>query len=135
MPIAKKGDEVYASGLLKKVVGGPAVLTEGSVTPTEAERRWLMMVLMAPYRVHLGLRSDYRKRLTERLNDLLKDIRVDPVNIVEFINDRGAWEQNPEYSKVIVALDMFFIRFPEHPEAKLRICSISARYKDCAALA
>lgn len=55
-------------------------------------------------------------------------------SLSEFVGTRGNWEQNKEYSKLVAAIDVFFIRFPEHEHSKIRLCTIRSRYRDCAAL-
>ncbi|KFB35996.1 nucleoprotein N [Anopheles sinensis] len=41
---------------------------------------------------------------------------------------------NRTYKRLVAALDMFFVRFPDHPSSKLRVGTSPARYKDCSAI-
>lgn len=47
-------------------------------------------------------------------------LKMDYTGIHPSISRRNAqWEQNKEYGKLSAALDMFFVRFPENPQAKV----------------
>lgn len=70
-------------------------------------------------------------KITAYLNTL---IREEGYDLLEFVGDKGQWEQDKQYSKVIAGLDMFLVRFPSEDYSRLRLCTIGARYKDCAAL-
>lgn len=135
--IGRKDQTISARDLLVATLLAPTVL-DGSdeAAPNPDVTKWVVLMLMAPYRLNSGLRADYKATLSARLNTLIGEIHPHPQNFVftNYLVGKGMWEQDKDYSKVVAALDMFLSKFPEHPDAKIRICSISARYKDCAAL-
>lgn len=56
------------------------------------------------------------------------------MSLMSFVKARPTWEQNSNYGRLIAALDMFVSKFPECEYARVRVCTVSARFKDCAAL-
>lgn len=44
------------------------------------------------------------------------------------------WYNNNEFRVLIAALDMFWTKFPESTGAKLRVCTLNSRFKDCSTI-
>lgn len=113
---------------------GKAIASSG-VAGTFKEQLWMATICAAPFRLHSGLRPDYKREITNRIADYLESlVQEDQFSLIDFIGTRGQWEQDKRYSKIIAAIDMFLVRFPSDESSRLRLCTIGARYKDCAAL-
>lgn len=112
------------------------VLPESTQEGTIEDRLWAAMVCLAPYRLHSGMRADYKREITTRLTEFMGGLGSgnQSFSLNEFVGTRGNWEQNKDYSRLVAAIDMYFIRFAEHDHSKIRLCTIGARYRDCAAL-
>lgn len=137
MKIGSKDTDITARDLLEATTVSPSCLAGSDENPANHDvTKWVMLMLMAPFRINSGLRTEYRGPLMNRLGLLINEISPHPGTFTfsSYLTGKGMWDQDKDYSKVVSALDMFFSKFPEHEDAKLRVCSISARYKDCAAL-
>ncbi|KAK6628650.1 hypothetical protein RUM43_002465 [Polyplax serrata] len=49
-------------------------------------------------------------------------------------NNYQSWDQDPGFRIIVAALDMFLVKFPNHPQSKLRMGTIPSRWRDCLAL-
>lgn len=71
------------------------------------------------------------------MEKVIEDIANKAPAGLSFATIRGASsfsEQNRDYSRMAATYDLFYRRFPEHDGAKIRVCTITARCKDCAEL-
>lgn len=136
VPIGVANQEISAQSLLRAVESTDTEIAGSEEVGGADERLWVALLCAAPYRVPASLREDYRNQLTTRIHEYSKTLGVTAETLVmkSYLGRRGHWEQDENYSKVVAAIDMFFIRFQGMKEAKVRLCTISARYKDCAAL-
>ncbi|XP_055543613.1 uncharacterized protein LOC129729156 [Wyeomyia smithii] len=138
--IGKKDEDINIGNIISGQVAttGDCVLAGGDEEePPEEEQMWVLTLLMAPFRIHSGIRADYKKQLMARFKEILADYRVNtgPAWTLEnFLSDKGQWEQDEGYSRLAAAVDMFYTKFSQSSWARLRLSTLSARYKNCAAL-
>lgn len=118
-------------------------ITDGGVhVPTEIavneEERWelpaIIMYVLCLYRIAKITNTDYRDALEARMCDQIIGMGGKRVSFNGAANTYGAWVRNPEFCKVIAAIDMYLYHFKSHEYAPLRIGTLGSRYKDCAGL-
>ncbi|WPV62767.1 MAG: nucleocapsid protein [Wufeng shrew rhabdovirus 1] len=74
--------------------------------------------------------SGYQMEILRRLGQLYA---VDPFNLLSTagVNGLSHWLNDPAYCALIAALDMFIMRFPNHPLSRLRACTLGSLFRDC----
>lgn len=135
--IGRNGAVVTPRDILKPVtrtVNPIAFLEAPDIT--EKDRMLNAYMLMSPYRLSGNFIGDYHNILTKKFRDVMMEYvvgtnRCEPGS---FALARPNWEQDPNYSKIIGALDMFLYRFPSHSLSKLRVATITSRFRDCLGL-
>lgn len=134
------GEEVVSPTTLVKIARDPA-LNQLECAPANdisiSNRMYLLLWVLAPYRVHQGIRQEYTQILVTRISENLKEFdrpAMGDSSLISFVKQRPTWEQNHNYGRLVAALDMFLAKFPDNEYARVRICTVSARFKDCAAL-
>lgn len=103
------------------------------------ERHRLFYLLIAGYRYGLAseiIQGDYKATILGKINQVLRN---DPYNLDNDLTPTElsrckAWYNNLEFRKLISALDMFWTKFPESSRAKLRVCTLNSRFKDCSSI-
>ncbi|AJR28298.1 nucleoprotein [La Joya virus] len=103
-------------------------------TATKDDDLWMMAYVLFVYRYSRAQMATYKATLFDKFK-----VQIAPHTDPGFIPtaphaNYSAWLSNRNYCKLIAALDMFFTHFPQHPEAFLRIGTITSRFRDCAAL-
>lgn len=56
------------------------------------------------------------------------------LNLIISRNNYQSWDQDPGLRIIVAALDTFLVKFPNHPQSKLRMGTIPSRWRDCSAL-
>ncbi|AEG25351.1 nucleocapsid protein [Vesiculovirus perinet] len=102
---------------------------------TANDDTWLPMLILGLYRVGRATQEEYRKNL---MNGLRMQCKLRNINAEDLVSESddfyNLWGNDPNYLKLIAAIDMFFHHFKKHEEASLRYGTIVSRFKDCAAL-
>ncbi|AHU86495.1 N protein [Almendravirus arboretum] len=95
----------------------------------------LIGILLSVYRynnVSRGQLGNYQENLKKSMATLLMgepfNVELYPDNIVS----NSSWLNNKNYKMICAISDMFFNKFPTEEISKLKITTVSARYKDCA---
>lgn len=96
---------------------------------------WMLTCVLAMYRLSRTSYSDYRSKLSTALQDQSEIIRPKDCHSYEDMsNIYGTWKDDANYCKMIASIDMFYSKFPDRDYSLVRFGTVSARYKDCAAL-
>lgn len=106
---------------------------------TTLEKPRLFYLLIAGYRYGLAseiIQGDYKATVLGKINQVLHN---DPYNLDNDLTPTElsrckTWYNNLEFRKVIAALDMFWTKFPDSSGAKLRVCILNSRFKDCTSI-
>jgi len=137
--IAGRGVNVTPISLLNiRQTNAAIVGTEGPEI-TDNERHRLFYILIAGYRYGLAseiLQGDYKATVLGKINQVLRN---DPYNLDNDLTPTElsrakSWYNNLEFRKLIAALDMFWTKFPDSSGAKLRVCTLNSRFKDCSSI-
>ncbi|QOE77933.1 N protein [Sclerotinia sclerotiorum rhabdovirus 1] len=79
----------------------------------------------------------YKERLAERIISLATTLGLSQFTLAKWqsmdIQTRG-WIDDSDYVKAVAAIDMFFHKFKDSKYAKIRISTLTSRFKDCSAL-
>lgn len=105
----------------------------------DSEKHMLFYLLIAGYRYGFAseiLQGDYKATVLGKINQVLRN---DPYNLDNDptpteLSKCKSWYNNPEFRKLIAVLDMFWTKFPDSPGAKLRVCTLNSRFKDCTSI-
>lgn len=113
-------------------------LTEKASSYSEArDEKWLLLALVAPFRLIACTHDDYRGKIVPLIENKLQGLgkaSTVAIAIDSFHTKYASWATNPTYRKLIAGVDMYFTRFREHDLAILRMGTLTSRFKDCAAL-
>lgn len=99
--------------------------------------KWLLLAALAPYRLVQCGNDEYRGRLVPKIDEKLQALGKLPTIVValdSFHTKYASWTTNTTYRKLVAGIDMFYSRFRDHELAILRMCTLTSRFKDCAAL-
>lgn len=110
-------------------------LASGAPVTPEACDHWLVMYIMAVYRVCQIDREDYRQIVVAAVNAKMQS-RGSPAG-VDILTGSGfykSWVANPWYRAFAAFIDMYLVKNPDHPLAEVRIGTILSRFRDCSAL-
>ncbi|AJR28375.1 nucleoprotein [Iriri virus] len=133
--IGSKGDQIGPLDLLEvKVIKSPKLQSKTSKASSEDDDHWIIFWLLSHYRIGRTQNAAYRDSLINRLNEVIKTISPEAVDINEGKGTTSGWVNNPSYCKIVGAVDMFFSRFKNEEFADLRMGTLPSRFKDCAAL-
>lgn len=107
------------------------------ITPDEEWR--LFFILIAGYRYGLAAevtQGSYKTTVLGKINQVLRGepFQLDEDLSIGEITACKVWYTNLEFRMMIAVLDMFWMKFPDSPYAKLRVCTLNSRYKDCSSL-
>lgn len=111
---------------------------EGDEASEEDELR-LFCILLAGYRYGMASevqQGDYKAAVLGKINQVLRNEPYDldsDLTPTELIRCK-TWYNNLEFRVLIAALDMFWSKFPDSYGAKLRVCTLNARFKDCSSI-
>ncbi|AHU86502.1 N protein [Puerto Almendras virus] len=125
------GDAIKFNILNEKLSTGDWVKT-GDPQYTQ---QGLIGILLSVYRynnVGRGVLGTYQDNLKNSMSQLLA---TEPFSVEEFPDNilaNASWLTNKYYKVICAMSDMFFNKFPMEEISKLKITTVSARYKDCA---
>lgn len=137
--IGNAGETITPLSILR-VIEGRQNWTPGEGDEIDPENKIrLFTVLLSGYRYELAsevLQGDYKSVVLGKINQV---IRNEPFNLDSDITPTElsrakAWYNNSEFRAMVAALDMFWAKFSDSPGAKLRVCTLNSRFKDCASI-
>ncbi|QVG74763.1 nucleocapsid [Mononegavirales sp.] len=99
----------------------------------EKADEYLMFTLVCMYR-YMNAHEKQRDSLNERIKVFLSQTRVDnshPTSLSASNTNISIIGSNPQIDFLMGCLDMFFVKFPKNPYAKLRFGTIVTRYQGC----
>ncbi|XP_015378261.1 PREDICTED: uncharacterized protein LOC107172489 [Diuraphis noxia] len=137
--IAGRGAHVTPMSLLSIKSGTNVIIGTEGPEITEMEKHRLFYILVAGYRYGLAseiIQGDYKATVLGKINQVLRN---DPYNLESDLTPTElsrskSWYNNLEFRKLIAALDMFWTKFPDSSGAKLRVCTLNSRFKDCSSI-
>lgn len=115
----------------------PAQLEQNNAYDNARDDIWLLLALLAPYRLIQISNEDYRAQICARIGERLKASgKPDTfmVSLDSFHTKYASWALNVNYRKLVAGIDMFFNTFRNHAASILRMCTLPSRFKDCSAL-
>nr|QTJ62260.1 nucleocapsid [Bactrocera tryoni rhabdovirus 1] len=96
---------------------------------------WLPYVLTSVFRTSRVVHETYRTLLIENITKQAVGLSEEiGVSLESMATSYASWTNNPDYCKLMAALDMFYYRFPKSIYSNIRVGTITARYRECAAL-
>lgn len=96
---------------------------------------WMLACILAMYRLCRTSYPEYRTKLSNTLKDQSEIIRPPSCGSYDDMASKyGTWKDDANYRKMIASIDMFYAKFPGRDYSLVRFGTVSARYKDCAAL-
>lgn len=137
--IGRKGELISPLAILEPRQGNPDWTAPEGVDLDNSEEFSLFSIIIAGYRYGIAseiLQGDYKATVLGKINQVLKN---EPFNLLSDLTPTElsrtkAWYNNAEFRSLIAALDMFWCKFPDSHYAKLRVCTLGARYKDCSSI-
>ncbi|QQP18745.1 putative nucleoprotein [Soybean thrips rhabdo-like virus 1] len=79
--------------------------------------------------------GDYGQQILDRLGKVFKE---PPFSVKELdsanISTNSSWGSTDNFRKLVAAIDMFFNKFPDHRFAKIKVATLSSRFRDCGGL-
>lgn len=133
--IAGVGQTLNPLNLLKIKLGNKAVPDHNTTQNlVDIEDKALVILLLGIYRVAAIANDTYKIRVMDAIQQQATE--ADPkaqVNIRLLANNKHLLS-NPNYLRVVAAVDMFFYRFKDSEKANVRVSTLTSRFKDCAAL-
>ncbi|AFR67108.1 nucleoprotein [Malakal virus] len=100
----------------------------------EQDDKWLVLALLAYYRLGRSSNQTHRNNLLVKLNAQIKGFKKDAPNIIDDVAVHGSWVTNSEFCKIAAGYDMFLNRFKNSNYAHVRFGTVPSRYKDSAGL-
>lgn len=137
--IGSAGEMISPISLLRVLEGGPN-WTAGESDEIDPDHKMrLFSILLSGYRYGIAselLQGDYKSVVLGKINQVLRN---EPFNLDSDITPTElsrskSWYNNSEFKALIAAMDMFWAKFPDSPNAKLRVCTLNSRFKDCASI-
>lgn len=96
---------------------------------------WLALYVVAPYRFCNMNNQDHINRIEKVYKEQLRKYGMpEATQFDKFWDNARNLVADVNYIRMMAAIDMYLVRFPLHPLAHIRLGTIPARYKDCAAL-
>ncbi|AJR28403.1 nucleoprotein [Klamath virus] len=135
--IGKRGDKVNPFCMVQMAPEGlPRVLDsqQKSSQVNAADDLWMCMYLLCFYRLGKITNKTYLSTILDRMNSMLLGYRKDVAPLSANLQAIEAWHNDSGYCKIVACVDMFYSMFKKSPMAAIRVGTIPARYRDCAAL-
>lgn len=135
--IANPNDMVTVSDLLSITSDRASTALDGPEVHGVLEEwdRWMSLYICAIYRICNATHESHINKIVELVDTQLKLHKADDAakgnNIRMYFM---TWLQNPNFNKLMAAIDMYMCRFPKHNFAYLRIGTLVSRFRDCVAL-
>lgn len=134
MVIGAAGTDITPSNVLSLMEEGEGEQYAGG-NPGNANQ-WLraLALVLSPIRLNTQLRREYLDALTLKYKATLEEFAGVRVNDSPgtFALQHSGWNQNINNLRLAAALDMFLFRFKEHEVSKMRFCTVTCRFRDCA---
>lgn len=135
--IANANGMVRVSDLLQVNLDETSTALDGPEVQGVLEEwdKWMSLYICAIYRVCNATHESHINKIVELVDTQLKLYKAD--DVAQGANIRlyfMTWLQNPNFSKLMAAIDMYMCRFPKHDFAYLRIGTLVTRFRDCVAL-
>lgn len=86
------------------------------------------------YRIILAGNMDYRAKLNESAVHIFAMLRYESYEFMTLIDHYKSWMAYKPFRMIMAGIDLFLHKFPEHPYAMARFGSVSARFRDSAAI-
>ncbi|QPO14167.1 N protein [Sodak rhabdovirus 1] len=133
--IGRGKDEITPLDLLDVTVHNESLKIDVTQDKTDPNEYGLLAKVLIPYRIAGApvQQSGYRSELARRLGEVFA---TEPFNLknVTGVLSVVHWANNPDYCKLVAAIDMFLRKFPDHEMEKLRACTLGSYLKDCVML-
>ncbi|AJR28312.1 nucleoprotein [Aruac virus] len=107
---------------------------QGAAVETDEDDLWMVMWILFQYRMARTIHAEHRNAVSSKLTVAIQGINPTAPAIPAKAVSTATWLSNPNYTKMIAGIDMFFNMFKQHPLSTLRMGTLPSRYKDCAAL-
>ncbi|AIW61107.1 nucleoprotein [Walkabout Creek virus] len=131
--IGAKGQSINPFSIFTVARSGDLTLGE-SAEADEKDYLWMAIYLLIAYRVGRAAKGDYKTRIAESADRVLKAACPDAPKYLASWGSSDQWINDVNYCKIVAALDMFFFKFKNNEAAICRIGTITSRYRDAAAL-
>ncbi|UNP42117.1 nucleoprotein [Porcine ephemerovirus 2] len=100
----------------------------------DEDDKWMALSIVTTYRLARTNNQTHRNNLIVKANQQIAGMNKDAPSLIDLPAQQAAWISNPDFTKMMAAIDMFFNRYKNSEWAFLRFGTIPARYKDCAGL-
>ncbi|AVI57363.1 nucleoprotein [Vaprio virus] len=101
----------------------------------ESKDKALVFSLLFQYRANRATYDAYKTELCSKATKTVQMIDPNATPLSKTLaGATAAWTSNPNFTKIVAGIDMYFFKNKEAEWADLRFCTLGSRYKDCAAL-
>lgn len=100
-------------------------------TPTEFP--WLALAVLGPCQLSRISDQAYAEDIKKRIVIQMKALGSGNTTFPSSSAYEG-WTDDENYCKMAGTIDMFFHHFPNHPLSRIRIATLSTRFRDCSGL-
>ncbi|ALJ30355.1 N protein [Eelpout rhabdovirus] len=133
--LATPGQKINPLVTLEVTVGDKPVPDYQLAGPgPEVNDKALVILLLGIYRVAGITNETYRSKVADAIQQ--QAIQADPkvTQSMRVLQANKHLLSNPNYLKVVAAVDMFLYRFKDSEHVNVRVSTLTSRFKDCAAL-
>ncbi|AJN08918.1 N protein [Ekpoma virus 2] len=95
---------------------------------------WIMLILLGFYRINKISHNQYRASMISKLNQQANNINPEAIKLIDNPQMISMICSNPNFSKLVAAVDMFLYENKESDRSLWRWGSVACRYENCAAL-
>ncbi|UNP59539.1 N protein [Rhizoctonia solani rhabdovirus 1] len=143
--IGKMGKVVHPSDILQIQTSDPTYehATMATHKPCSVWKEKivpLVMVYAAPYRIGnlptlagTKYKEALKQKIVQQVN-AMKYTKLTEGRYDAYIAKTSGWIEDSDYTKAIAAMDMFITKFKNPSYDKIRVSTLTSRFKDCAAL-
>ncbi|EAT48856.1 AAEL000114-PA [Aedes aegypti] len=134
--IGAAGAEIIPRNLIHLVEEGEGEPYAGGNPGNSTQWLRALALVLSPIRLNSQLRREYLDTLTIKYKATLEVFAGVRVNDSPgtFALQHSAWNQNANFLRFAAALDMFLFHFKDHEASKLRFCTVTCRFRDCAGI-
>lgn len=94
-----------------------------------------MIYITGVYRINMAKNPDYKRKLqADLLGQLTNAGAANNININNIPLHYSSWINDENYVKLMALIDMYFMRFPNDPMARIRFGTLGTRWRDSGAL-
>ncbi|WGL21405.1 nucleoprotein [Killamcar virus 1] len=128
--IGAVGDEITPLSLLEVTTTPLSDVPAAKQLVTEEDDLWIVFLITGIHRINqLPAYDSYIEKIIERMMDLVKSVKAEAPKPNHKVYT--GWSMDPNFLRLIAAIDMFFARFARDGRAKIRFGTIISRYRDC----